>query len=149
MSGSHRPIPSYCDDVSWSESSHTTSTQNSIDSLVWSIDNPFQEDIYIPTQYGTSFVDFKTVDTRVDDSVGNLESKDTTCMSVSLDEDMCLAPSLPPVKAGNKFMSYKVCHKMEKLLFRNIYKQISYLMKSAKCFRSKINFYYGKLFCRI
>ena len=125
MSGaSHRPTPSYCDDVSWSESSHTTSTQNSIDSLVWSIDNPFQEDIYIPasiTEYGSSCVDSKTAVTlELDESVESLVSKETVCMSIS---GMCVASAILPIRAGNKFMSYKVsrqCFRRKKLLFCNI-----------------------------
>ncbi|KAI6657913.1 hypothetical protein LOD99_15631 [Oopsacas minuta] len=113
MSGASRyPTPSYCDDVSWSESSRTTSTQNSIDSLIWSNDslgcNPFGEDICIsttPREGVDSWTDSKSAVTHaVDDCTEEVVSRDTSFKSVSLDN---VNPVTYPVKAGEKFMSYK------------------------------------------
>ena len=111
MSGaSHHPTPSYCDDVSWSESSRTTSTQNSIDSLIWSNDslgcNPFNEDVAIPTTPRDIASDSMAAATpALDEPTEEVVCKEYSFMSVSLD---CVIPATLPIKAGKRFMSYKV-----------------------------------------
>ena len=109
MSGaSHRPTLSYCDDVSWSESSRTTSTQNSIDSLIWSNDslgcNPFNEDVAVPTTPRDIASDSMTaVIPALDEPT--VVCKEYSFMSVSLD---CVSPAIIPIKAGKRFVNYKV-----------------------------------------
>ena len=118
----YRPTPSNCEEVSWSESSQTTSTQDSIDSLQWSTDsigcNLFQDETALHAS--DPFTNCADSNLQLITPVGNcsnaatfeLENPISTFGTVvdfqtAYSPDV-LGPTLSPLKTSKKMLSYKV-----------------------------------------